>query len=149
MNPAEYYAATLPLYGSSDPLNAELGIIGEIGEITELFKKHWFHKKDWDPDALLLELGDLLFYAFMHSHLEIDWSVRTEWPEPPKRVYPSLMALKAIHNTALPTLRTRDVEYLITVIGYFGFPLETIAKANVEKLQKRWPNGFLKPSTEA
>jgi NTP pyrophosphatase (non-canonical NTP hydrolase) len=48
--------ADLPL------LNAALGVAGEAGELADLVKKDVFHGVPADPDKVLKELGDVLYY---------------------------------------------------------------------------------------
>ena len=43
-------------------LHMTAGIIGETGEVTDIFKKVWIQKKEIDKGHLLEELGDVLFY---------------------------------------------------------------------------------------
>jgi NTP pyrophosphatase (non-canonical NTP hydrolase) len=43
--------------------NFALGLAGETGEVCEPLKKHLFHGRDLDRDALAKELGDVLFYV--------------------------------------------------------------------------------------
>lgn len=43
-------------------LMAALGLCGEAGEVAELIKKHIFHGKPLDNDALIKELGDVRWY---------------------------------------------------------------------------------------
>lgn len=69
------------------------GLSGEVGEVTELVKKDFFHNKPYNLEDIKLEISDVLYYL-----------------------------------SALCTA--------------FGFKLEDVAIANVEKLQKRYPNGF-------
>ncbi len=46
---------------------AALGLAGEVGEVTELLKKHY--RDDADPGTdLLLELGDVLHYLTVIAH---------------------------------------------------------------------------------
>lgn len=40
-----------------------LGIIGELGEVVDLYKKHWAYDKPLDRDALVEEFGDILWYC--------------------------------------------------------------------------------------
>lgn len=41
---------------------AALGLAGETGEFVELIKKHFFHGKAFDREAVKKELGDVLWY---------------------------------------------------------------------------------------
>ena len=60
----EYQTAAARTSGeSSDLINGALGIAGEAGEVIELVKKHKYHGRDLDIDALAKELGDLLWYV--------------------------------------------------------------------------------------
>ena len=78
---------------SSDIINGALGIGGEAGEVIELVKKHKYHGRDLDLDALAKELGDLMWY-------------------------------------------------LAETASQAGLSLSDVAAMNVEKLQKRHPDGF-------
>ncbi len=48
--------------GADDDLFGIMGLNGEVGELSELFKKEYFHGKDIKQEDLLSELGDVLFY---------------------------------------------------------------------------------------
>jgi NTP pyrophosphatase (non-canonical NTP hydrolase) len=70
-----------------------LGLCGEAGEVADIIKKSVFHKKGFDKEHLLEELGDVLWYAAaLCSHLDT--------------------------------------------------PLSKVLEMNVEKLKKRYPDGF-------
>lgn len=43
-------------------LHAAVGVAGEAGEMLELVKKHWAYGKKLDPESLIREMGDLIFY---------------------------------------------------------------------------------------
>ncbi|WEG14136.1 nucleoside triphosphate pyrophosphohydrolase family protein [Pullulanibacillus sp. KACC 23026] len=74
-----------------------MGIGGEAGEVVDGVKKVMFHGHELDPQKLMLELGDVMFYVARMANA-------------------------------------------------LGYTLEQVATANIEKLMKRYPNGF---STEA
>lgn len=74
-------------------LNGVLGLAGEAGECADLVKKHYFQDDRPIHDALIDELGDVLWYAA---------------------------------ETA----------------AAIGVTLEEVARHNVEKLRKRYPEGF-------
>lgn len=42
--------------------NYLLGLNGEVGELTDIFKKILYHGKEAEPIDILLELGDILYY---------------------------------------------------------------------------------------
>jgi NTP pyrophosphatase (non-canonical NTP hydrolase) len=44
-----------------------LGLNGEAGEYAELVKKHLFHRKPLNPDDVISELGDVLWYLAVTS----------------------------------------------------------------------------------
>lgn len=44
-------------------INATFGVAGEAGEFADLIKKEMFHGVPADPDKVLKELGDVLYYV--------------------------------------------------------------------------------------
>ena len=42
--------------------NYLLGLNGEVGELTDIFKKFFYHGKEFDAMEVMLELGDVLYY---------------------------------------------------------------------------------------
>ena len=73
--------------------NAALGLAGEAGEVADTLKKHLFHGRPLDRDAVVKELGDCLWYV-------------------------------AAMATAI------------------GVSLDAVGTANIEKLCRRYPDGF-------
>lgn len=74
-NEYQRLAATTANY---DPLpqyrlcNWAMGLCGEVGEFSELIKKHVFHSKELDKDKCLKELGDVMWYlAIVAKELDI------------------------------------------------------------------------------
>jgi len=79
--------------GSFDIAMAILGLVGESGEVADLYKKAAYHNHDVTNDQYADELGDVLWY----------------------------------------------VQLLASCLGY---TLQQLAERNVEKLRKRYPEGF-------
>lgn len=53
--------------------NCVFGIVGESGEISEHFKKHWFHGHALDVEKVKLEIADVMFYcAWLSDTLGFD-----------------------------------------------------------------------------
>lgn len=42
--------------------NCILGASGEVAEISEHFKKHWYHGHELDLNKIIVEIGDVMFY---------------------------------------------------------------------------------------
>lgn len=57
--------------------NAVLGLVGEAGEVADIYKKMWFHKdKPGYLNELLLEMGDVMYYWNKIRKLN-GWDVET------------------------------------------------------------------------
>jgi NTP pyrophosphatase (non-canonical NTP hydrolase) len=56
-------------YGMADRLEAAMGLMGEAGEVGELFKKECFYGKPHDTGKLTEELGDVFHYFCRVLHL--------------------------------------------------------------------------------
>lgn len=51
------------------------GLGGEAGEVVDLLKKYLFHNKPLDRDALVKELGDVLwYYELIRQTAGISWT---------------------------------------------------------------------------
>jgi NTP pyrophosphatase (non-canonical NTP hydrolase) len=56
--------------------NAALGLTGEAGEVADHIKKVVFHAHELDRDAIIKELGDVLWYvAAAATALDVDLGV--------------------------------------------------------------------------
>ncbi|WP_125579756.1 nucleoside triphosphate pyrophosphohydrolase family protein [Levilactobacillus cerevisiae] len=56
-------AANRTLYGNEQVLtNCALGLAGETGQVVDLVKNYTFHGKSMDHDAIVKEMGDVLWY---------------------------------------------------------------------------------------
>ncbi|QLK85585.1 nucleoside triphosphate pyrophosphohydrolase family protein [Staphylococcus sp. 17KM0847] len=73
--------------------NYALGLTGEAGEVADLIKKHIFHGHELEREAIVKELGDVLWYLSSLAHV-------------------------------------------------CDITLDEVAEQNIEKLTKRYPNGF-------
>lgn len=76
-----------------DMANAALGLAGEAGEVADEVKKCLYQGREWDPEKIIEELGDVLWYVAL----------------------------------------TADM---------LDVPLDFVMEYNLDKLQKRYPDGF-------
>lgn len=99
MTPNEYQKLALRTASENDDIkllmNCTLGLNGEAGEFADHIKKWLYQGHEKDDEALIKELGDILWYV-------------------------------AVAAFSL------------------GYELEDVMKLNVEKLNKRYPDGFSK-----
>ena len=47
--------------------NCIFGAMGETAEISEHFKKHWYHGHELEINKIKVEIGDLMFYLSLLS----------------------------------------------------------------------------------
>lgn len=170
LNMREYHhlaMRTSPRDGHDKMENGILGLIGETGELVDLFKKFAFQST---PDAQLPsirmaeELGDVLWYMVELADgmgMELCdictsfalWDERAQQPH----VRPSLRNT-VVRLARQASILSREVErgdkykihqemrHLIRLAArlgrIIGRPLTQIAWQNIEKLKARYPEGF-------
>ena len=115
-------------------LNATQGFLGESGEVAELFKHQQFHPNKALPVAefhekLIKEAGDVLYYAAM-----LDKSV----------VFEDFLntCFCGFEVDIFESSWNNGAALVGMVMRETGATIEQIMEKNVEKLKKRWPNGF-------
>ncbi len=54
--------ANQSLTANEKQMNGLFGIIGEAGELMDLYKKHYFQNHDFCLDKITEELGDIIWY---------------------------------------------------------------------------------------
>ena len=67
-------------YHMADRLEAAIGLVGEAGEVSELFKKECFYGQQLDITKLTQELGDVFHYfsrVCYLNHISINAIIQT------------------------------------------------------------------------
>jgi len=134
----------------------QLGLVGEAGEVADLIKKIKGHGHSPDPEKLIKELGDVLWYvAVLHHALDL----KGRRPEP---LYVEKRGVEdsprdLIQNALGLCISTAElVQYIATTGSDFGVilmilkemaeasgsTLHEVARANIHKLKQRYPDGF-------
>ncbi len=145
-------------------LHAGYGLVTEVGEIADIFKRHIFYGKAIDIVNLKEEIGDAMWYLAIGIHArgvdinEVEKPAKY-LPGPDKLTDSQNMIMAASNATYVlfsyhrdDTLNSREeVIYLTTL--YFclkslchinGFTIEEAMDLNIQKLRKRYPDGFSK-----
>lgn len=132
--------------GENQKERAELGIIGELGEVAEVLKK--FLRGDFDEverdKRLLKELGDLLYYIAIDMYLWdinfYDWFVcGYEHGE-----YSCTDLSNRINDYNQSNDHTGIIAMVfVSFIIDSGFTLQQVMQANIDKLTKRAENGLI------
>ena len=145
-----------------DAQHAGFGLMTEVGEILDTYKRHQFYKKELDVKNLIEEVGDVLWYISVGYH-----SLGKEMPDQPPEI--SELAIKEqnlICTKLLAKLAHHSANFFSIVMMYpdtwaeeqlqydldrlymylscytkreLGVDLAEAAEANLKKLAKRYP----------
>lgn len=135
-----------------------LGLISEPGEIADLVKKHLGQGHPLDRGKLIEEAGDCLFYLAWAATLDSvaleEWSSMTSMRKEASRSE-MLAYLRgfALDDSAKNLARTLAdwgkygvvadaLLYLARLAAEVDATLDEVADANVEKLRRRFPEGW-------
>lgn len=140
------------------------GLFTEVGEIIDTYKRHWFYKKDLDIKNLREEIGDVLWYVAIgyfslgltmtdYKPSEIDEefgrvSVELNWALAKIGRYASnvFVCSHAYPDEWEEVGLSHDLNQILIFLRLLaeslGFSLEEAAYDNIQKLAKRYPEGF-------
>jgi len=158
MNLAEYQKLAKRTLGDACLTNLRMGVIGETGEIVDYIKKVEFHGHELKREKLIEELGDLMWYVASVGTLN---NFSMELAEPPfdgVALYAqernlSCLAMNLFGDVSdflhelrdpliAPYTYVRVVHKIVLLAGYVDATLSDVMEHNIEKLKKRYPNGF-------
>lgn len=144
-----------------DAQHAGFGLMTEIGEILDTYKRHQFYKKPLDIKNLIEETGDVLWYLSLGYHslgMEMPKEAPVlDIPEDKLEVKREILLGKMAHHAANFFSITMmyghcwqeeqldyDLDKLYAFLAYYtkqelGVSIEEAAAANLEKLAKRYP----------
>jgi len=63
------------LKGEASKDNFLIGMVSELGEITDIFKKYYYDNKSYDEEALIEEIGDFIWYYTMYITENIGYDI--------------------------------------------------------------------------
>jgi len=106
-------------------INACLGLAGEVGEFNDLIKKWQFHGHTLDINKCVKELGDTLWYIPQAIHA---LKQLTELQQKAEKIG-AAVGIGSITN-------------FTNTVPISDLTLEGVARINIEKLEKRYKDGF-------
>ena len=139
-----------------------LGMMGEIGELTDMVKKHLFQGHPLHNDKVVKEVGDCCWYlANFMTELDIDMATVPFAMLPQSPSYPALLIeihgqisqvaqqvintkteLKPYMRPRIQVLAGQILTGLTEILRFVGKNLNDCLQANITKLQIRYENGF-------
>lgn len=141
--------------------HAACGLVTEVGEIIDQYKRHWFYKKDLDKKNLAEEIGDVLWYLAIGYYalgIEIEEDPSEALAETTRPEMDMILAKLVRYSSnvfsvafaypleAMESNLDYDLRQLMYFLHYFaeeqGTSIMEAATANVRKLAKRYPDGF-------
>lgn len=138
-----------------------MGLAGETGELIDLLKKHLEQGHPLDFEKVKKELGDCLWYlnaiAFQFRISLVDIVPRNPYLSAKVLITQNLLRLDSVvgrvsdwiefhlengGDSNLDIALERVLYRLMAIAHHFGFTLEEIADANLEKLTARYGDRF-------
>lgn len=170
MNLNEYQRLALRTSGAGHDRvkNGCLGLIGESGEIVDIVK-YMFQSGENPPfpkDKFIKEMGDVLWYcAETVSGMELEleevtlrtgsydkYSLFAAWNCADIELTAAMLSANAVEayvsrfvegNAMRCAYRVRDIyKGLLHLCDLVGVTIDEVADTNIEKLKKRYPDGF-------
>ena len=134
---------------------AIMGLLGELGEVTECYKKHYGQGKELNREKVLDELGDLLWYSVVVYHITGNkWKLGYVFPNTEKNgfgenylaiVKPMLRCVNSAVSAVVSACDLDSIDIIgetVKFIELLGFTVQEVIDCNVSKLEKRYPDGF-------
>jgi NTP pyrophosphatase (non-canonical NTP hydrolase) len=136
--------------------HAYLGMVTELGEILDWYKRGVIYGKGLDIANLREELGDCFWYVALAAHtlnqvketqtaLDRMESAKGEVWASSVLVYDTMTAISVVSSDAArkqPVVNVLLLSYLLNMIAYSECSLESIFETNIAKLQVRYGDKY-------
>ena len=127
--------------------HALIGLLGELGEITDTYKKHLIYEQPLDRANLLEELGDFAFYFQMllteHDQSEISYRL---YSLEEVEITGSLMALSLWIGSYYGNAGNNSIYQMWVhwnnLRMRFDFDFDEVLQHNMDKLNTRYQKGY-------
>jgi hypothetical protein len=126
-----------------------IGMLGELGELADVWKKHELYEQPLDTKNILEELGDFRFYLQI-TITELNWDNPQPTPESAsidpaswpilKLLLRMAVLVNDLYDTAtIPRCYNLMLHY-DGLCKIFNVTDEQVREANMDKLRKRYPD---------
>jgi hypothetical protein len=138
-----------------------MGLVTETAEVVDLYKRKWAYKEEIDRVKMIAEVGDILWYIAFGFQLEGETLPDDLYGSLHENALPPLdqVLSKIVHFSSMVYCQSHsylsidenvsiiyDLRQLLQNLWYFcylnNFDILEVAKANILKQRKRYPNGF-------
>lgn len=118
---------------------AEVGILGEAGELLDLLKKELFHGHHVPPEKYKKEIGDVFWYVATAPAL-VGFSARYYGStSKDRRVVRTKDLIRGVSDVLF---KNQAKLTLFSICEAFGYDPEEIMAMNIAKLRERYKSGF-------
>jgi NTP pyrophosphatase (non-canonical NTP hydrolase) len=160
MQEVEYVEGAIKTFNTQGNVNdlnhLILGVVSEVGEVIDLFKKHIGYKQEKNDEwlkQLKLELGDCIWYTtILQSYIGKSISILVDG-QPPMRFEEMKVSASLMRNSSkLLEYNHSSIEFIssiqqiVVMLNFVAIEheieMEDVLIANLIKLQKRHGNKF-------
>jgi NTP pyrophosphatase (non-canonical NTP hydrolase) len=124
-----------------------VGLFGELGELVDLLKKDLWHGVKAKPERVLEEVGDVLWHIAVVCRkygVEIEKLMDFDLGRDARGEVLYLIGWSCIVLADDVVRSTRSIPpALSAILKRYGYTLEDAMQANIDKLQRRYPEGFV------
>lgn len=118
---------------------AEVGVLGEAGELLDLLKKEVFHGHHVPPEKYKKEIGDVFWYVATFPAFN---GVRSPYEGCESKDARVKSVKDLIMGASMCLLRNRAILSLYAICAAFGYDPGEIMAMNIAKLKERYKSGF-------
>lgn len=122
-------------------LNFALSFLEELGEVLGVLKKHIWHGHELNKQKLTEECGDVLWYFVALENCIFNSKYNNLINIYIYKTSDIKNLLSQLLNNNIEN-KQNTVNIILSVAAFYGIDLNEIIEYNINKLNKRYPNGF-------
>jgi len=121
----------------------DLGVLTELGELLDIFKRHLAYEKPIDIVHLGEELADICWYAVNKMDLMSTTAPMILYTPPGRISLPDIFSrIKWYYKCELQTKEKDMLDLCFTIACSYGLDFPQLLENNINKLKVRFPEKF-------